>query len=385
MHHRWHHLSNSHAWSGLLHPTNKRCNCRKGPWGGESLLTPPQIKPPHGWHNAGPRKAYSERAGTRQPIHQSPKRLPGMVSAQPPHWEGDLPSGSMPSAPPPPPAPERTQPQRGGRTRSALCDPMWLAANFHSSGWRKDLEQILKVYYKYSVNYFMESEWSRTKERFFDHFIQFKKEALELKKAHPLDFMAYIQDLFYQATGLHLDGLGSFTRWIKKENYYHGIVAQQSHLQECPHLAGAPLPRWPQVAPSESHQESQMKSDAQTPSSSRPSVGAMAVPVAETPMAEAPVAQAAVVETSVREAPAEETLSAEAPVAPSFSPTPMETGGMGDGQSWAEQVEAGKEESFQRSRPAKCPHSQSRRRELKSWLPFPLQDRGEVRLRHAAV
>ena len=130
----------------------------------------------------------------------------------------------MPSAPPPPPAPERTQPQWGAWTRSTLRDPMWMAANFHSSGWRKDLEHIFKVYYKYSIDYFTESEWSRTKERFFDHFIQHKKEALELKGAHPLDFMAYIQDLFYQATGLHLDGLWSFTRWIKKGSYYHGIV-----------------------------------------------------------------------------------------------------------------------------------------------------------------
>ena len=296
-----------------------------------------------------------------------------MASAQPQHQEGGLPSGSMPSAPPPPPAPERTQPQPGGRTRSALCDPAWLVANFHSSWWRKDLEHILKVYYKYNVDHFTEGDWSRIKERFFDHFLQYKKEALEVKEARPLDFMAYIQDLFYQATGLHFDGLGNFTRWIKRGSYYHGIVAQQGRLQECPHLVGAPLPRWPQVAPSESHRESHMRSDAQVPSSSRPSVGATAVPVAETPMAEAPVAEAAVTETSAMEAPTEET-PAEAPVAPSFPPAPMQTGGVGNGQSWAEQVEAVEEEPFQRSRLAKCPHSQSRRHELTSWLPFPFQD-----------
>ena len=280
----------------------------------------------------------------------------------------------MPSAPPPPPAAERTQPQWGGQTRSALRDPTWLAANFCSSGWRKDLEHILKVYYKYSVNYFRELEWSGVKKQFSDHFIQHKKEALELKEARPLDFMAYIQDLFYQATGLHLDGLGSFTCWIKRGSYYHGIVAQQGHLQECLHLVGAPLPRWPQVASSESCRELQMKSDTPTPSSSKPSAGAMTVPVAETPMAEAPVAEAAVAETSIMEAPAEETLGAEASVAPSFPPAPMETGGVGDGQSWTEQMEAREEEPFQRSRPAKCPHSQSRRHEPTSWLPFPLQD-----------
>ena len=136
---------------------------------------------------------------------------------------------------------------------------------------------------------------------------------------------------------------------------------------------GAPLPRWPQVAPSKSCWESQIKSDAQIPSTSRPSVGATADPVAETPVAEAPVAEAAVAETPVMETPVEETPGAEALVTP-FPPAPMETGGAGDGQSWAKQMEAGEEESFQRSRPAKCPHSQSRRREPKPWLPFPLQD-----------
>ena len=244
-----------------------------------------------------------------------------MASVQPLHQEGGLPSGLMPSAPPPPPAPERTQPQRRGRTRSTLCDPAWLAANFRSSGWRKDLEHILKVYYKYSVDHFTESDWSRVKEWFFDHFLQHKKEALEFKEAHPLDFMAYIQDLFYQATGLHLDGLRSFTRWIKKGSYYHGIVARQGRIKECPHLAGAPLPRWPQVAPSESCRESQMRSDAQVSSSSRPSAGATAVPVAEIPIAEAPVAEAAVAETSIMEE-----TPAEAPIAPPSPPTPMETG-----------------------------------------------------------
>ena len=143
-----------------------------------------------------------------------------------PHQEGDLPSRSMPSVPPqPPPAPERTQPQRGGRPRSTLRDPVRLAANFCSSGWRKDLEHILRVYYRFSVASFRESEWSRVKERFFDHFLQHKVEALALKEAWSMDFMTYIQDLFYQVIGLHLDGLASFTGWIKKGSYYHGIIA----------------------------------------------------------------------------------------------------------------------------------------------------------------
>ena len=79
--------------------------------------------------------------------------VPGTASAQPQCQEGGLPSGSTPSVPPPPPAPERTQPQQGGRTRSTLRDPTRLAANFRSSGWRKDLKHILKVYYKYNVDH----------------------------------------------------------------------------------------------------------------------------------------------------------------------------------------------------------------------------------------
>ena len=98
-------------------------------------------------------------------------------------------------------------------------------------------------------------------------------------------------------------------------------------------------------------------------------MGATVAPVTETPVAEAPVA-----DTPVAEAPVNETPGAEAPVAPSSTPAPMETGRAGDGQLWAEQMEAGKDEAFQRSRPTKCARSQSRRHEPKPPLPFPLQD-----------
>ena len=122
-----------------------------------------------------------------------------------------------------------------------------------------------------------------------------------------------------------------------------------------------------------------MKSDAQIPSSSRPSVGATVASIAETPVAETPVAAIPVAEVPVAEIPIAEALvgeaqGAEAPVAPSSTPAPMETGGAGDGQSWAEQMEAGEEEAFQRSRPTKHAWSQSRRHEPKQLLPFPLRD-----------
>ena len=78
----------------------------------------------------------------------------------------------------------------------------------------------------------------------------------------------------------------------------------------------------------------------------------------ETPVVEIPVAEAPVAETPAR----------------SNTPAPMETGRVGDGQSWAECIEAGVEEEFQQDRPAKRCRSQSRKCEQRWTLPFPLQD-----------
>ena len=174
-----------------------------------------------------------------------------------------------------------------------------------------------------------------------------------------MDFMPYIEDHFWRATGLHLDGLQDFTAWIKQGSYYHRVVAQQGHLHKCPHLAGAPLPTRPQITPSESHQESWKQVETAATSSSEPSTRATATPVAVTPVAQAPVTQ-----TPVTEAPATR----------SDTPAPMETGGVGDGQSWAKRVEAGTDEGFQKDRPVKHRRSQSRRHEPRLMLPFPLQD-----------
>ena len=58
-------------------------------------------------------------------------------------------------------------------------------------------------------------------------------------------------------------------------------------------------------------------------------------------------------------------------------PIPMETGGVGDGRSWAEQVEAAhppSEEEWRRDRPTKRHQSSPRRQEIQFPHPFPLQD-----------
>ena len=166
--------------------------------------------------------------------------------------------------------------------------------------------------------------------------------------------MPLIEEQFWRATGLHLHGLRGFTLWIKQGSYYHGLVAQQGHLQRCPHLVGALLPRWPQITPSESHQDLHKRAEALAAGSSEPSARATAAPAQETPVEEPPVTEPPVAETPVMEASASDTPRSD-------TPAPMETGRAGDGQSWAEQVEAGLEAEFQQSRPTKCHRSLSRK------------------------
>ena len=50
---------------------------------------------------------------------------------------------------PPATAPESTLPQRSGRARTSPHDPTQLATKYSSTGWKRDLEHVLKVYYKY--------------------------------------------------------------------------------------------------------------------------------------------------------------------------------------------------------------------------------------------
>ena len=230
-------------------------------------------------------------------------------------------------------------PQSGSGVRASPKDPLRNASRYRSARWRKDLEYVLKIYYRHNVTSFKEEEWSKMKEKFFTHLLQHKEEWRDIKENHPMKYMPYMymEDHFYAAMGLRLNGLRDFTRWIKWGSYYHGLVARQGHLHLCPHLAGPTLPRWPQTMPSESCQVSQRKPETPATSSSAPGI-------------EANTPQGATADV----------------------PAPMETGGTGNGQSWAEQVEV--KDDFKRDRPMKHRRSQLRRQEDRPTLPFPLQE-----------
>ena len=159
--------------------------------------------------------------------------------------------------------------------------------------------------------------------------------------------MPYMEHQFLVLTGVKLKGLSQFTGWIKPGSYYHGVVARKGQLHLCLHLAGIVPPRGPQIHPSETQALTQKRVD--TPTTSHPTLGR---------------------EGSMTQGEC------------SNPPIPMETGGVGDGQSWEEQVEAGTEEEWRRGRPTKQHHSSPRRWEIQSPHPFPLQD---SKGRHEAI
>ena len=220
-------------------------------------------------------------------------------------------------------------------------DPLEHVAHYRSQGWRKDLELIFKAYYKYNFSSFKELEWSRLRDKVLDHLLPCQNEWRSIKENDPLQYMPYMEEQFFAATRVRLEGLADCTRWIKQGSYLHSLVAQRGQLHRCPHLVGTE-PAWgPQITPSESHQDSQKKAEAPLASSSAP-------------IMEASTSQGATLDV----------------------PAPMKTGGAGDGRSWVEQVEP--EDDFKKDRPTKCCQSQSRRSEDRPMLPFPLQDE-EVR------
>ena len=180
-------------------------------------------------------------------------------------------------------------------------DPLRCVARFRSQGWRKDLDLIFKVYYRYNFSSFKESEWSRIRDKVLDHLLPLQEEWRGIKENDTLQYMPYMEEQFFAATRIQLKGLAKCTTWIKRGSYYHSVVARKGQLNKCPHLVGIEPPKGPQITPSESRLVSQRKLETPVTSSSAPAI----------------------------EASAPQGATADAPA-------PMETGGSGDGCSWAE-------------------------------------------------
>ena len=176
---------------------------------------------------------------------------------------------------PPASTPGSTPCQCSSSTR-APRDLLESVAHYRSQGWRKDLNHIFKAYYKYSFSSFKESEWNKLRNKVLEHLLPCQDEWRSIKENDPLQYMPYMEEQFYAATGIRLKWLAECTRWIKWGSCYHSVVARKGQLHKCPHLAGVGLPRWPQTTPSESHHVSQKKAEAPAASSSAPGIEASA-------------------------------------------------------------------------------------------------------------
>ena len=196
--------------------------------------------------------------------------------------------------------PGSTSHQCSSSTR-APKEPLRCVAQFRSQGWKKDLECIFQAYYEYNFTSLKEAGWNKIRDKVFDHLLPHQEEWRRIKENDPLQYMPYMEEQFYAATRIRLEGLAECTAWIKCGSYYHSVVAQRGQLDRCPHLAGIEPPRGPQMMPSESRLVSQRKPDTPATSSSAPAT-------------EASAPQGATADV----------------------PAPMETGGAGDGHSWAE-------------------------------------------------
>ena len=160
--------------------------------------TPGQSSEDHG------RQRTRERGGEGESA--SCPRVQEKTGRQPPCQEGNLPSRATPNIPPTT-TPEGTPPQPGGQPRTLPRDPTRLATKYRSAGWKKDLEHVLKVYYKHNTASYKEAKFVKQKDKFFAHFLPHKEEALGIKERCPMDYMLYIEEQFWRATGLRLNGL----------------------------------------------------------------------------------------------------------------------------------------------------------------------------------
>ena len=227
-----------------------------------------------------------------------------------PHQEGGHPAGAPHNVPP--------SSSSSGAKKASPGDPLRNISNYKSAGWRKDLNHILRGFYRYNYPSRKEEDWDKLKTKFFDYLGQCQEEWKTIKEEEPLQYMPYMERQFQALTSNRLKGLSQFTGWIKPGSYYHGVVAKKGQLHLCLHLAGTVPPRGPQICPSQTEALTQKKEEI--PTTSHP-----------TPGGEGSMTQ------GVRSDP----------------PIPMETGGAGDGRSWVEQAEAGTEEEWRRDKPAK--------------------------------
>ena len=219
----------------------------------------------------------------------------------------------------------------------------------------------------FRLNYRQEpaSKWPELKAKFFQFLIDHHSEWKSIRNNDPLGYLPYMEVQFERVTGYRLVGLGTCMEWIRAGTYYHWVIAQQGQLGRCPCLTGIPLPEGPMMPPP------------------YPPVTAVAPPVTAAPPVTValPVMAVASTQATIPNPPqggggrpqAESQPQKRDAAAAGVQGTARDTGGAGDSSGQSGRV-ASREPRTARSCSRKCRRSQSRRRDSRPTVPFPLQE-----------
>ena len=252
------------------------------------------------------------------------------------------------------PAPGRS----GGASQSEQqrapdWNPLAKLSTHHSEGWKKDLDFYMGAYFRLNYRQEPASKWPELKATFFKFLIDHHSEWKSIRNNDPLGYLPYMEAQFERVTGYKLVGLGACTEWIRAGTYYHWVIAQQGQLGRCPRLAGIPLPQGPMMPPP------------------YPPVMAAASPVTAVASTQATIPNPP--RGGGRRPQAKSQPRKRDAAAAGVQGAAWDTGGARDSSGRSGRA-ASREPRTTRSSSQKCRRSQSRRRDFRPTVPFPLQE-----------
>ena len=237
----------------------------------------------------------------------------------------------------------------------------------------------------FRLNYRQEpaSKWPELKAKFFSFLIDHHSEWKSIRNNDPLGYLPYMEVQFERVTGYRLVGLGVCTEWIRAGTHYHWVIAQQGQLGWCPRLAGIPPPEGPMMPPP----YPPVTAAAPPVTAAPPVLAALpvmaALPVTATPPATAapPVTAVASTQATVPNPPqggggrprAKSQPQKRDAAAAGVQGTARDMGGAGDSSGRSGRATS-REPRTARSCSKKRHRSQSRRRDSRPTVPFPLQE-----------
>ena len=160
----------------------------------------------------------------RSSIRTTGNQMPRQVSERPSGAACNAPKDSTPGS---------TSHQCSSSTR-APKDSLRRVAQFWSQGRKKDLERIFRAYYEYNFTSLKEAGWNKIRDKVFDHLLPRQEEWRRIKENDPLQYMPYMEEQFYAATGIRLEGLARCTAWIKCCSYYQRGGPERAAQQMSP-------------------------------------------------------------------------------------------------------------------------------------------------------